>query len=401
MKKFGRGKGKVKNNQSNSSSGNIGETKGKLCMKGRIYPTKDGYIVRFGRNLSKWFKHGIEAERFLNGLRYETDKGTFDQRDYYSTKPLSFNNLDDKWLAKKKKTIKSKSFNNLNNYMNRAKNEWEDTNIKAIGFAEIEDLFDVQDDISDKTKANMKSCLHNFLTWVLEREYITVDQFPRFPEIKYVLGYRNTTDIETQQAILNEIKRNTFKINSKIWFGINLLSKNIDVRPNEIRTILELEISPKSGLITIPGERTKDGNPKHILLDDEDIEFLNSIPRGLPHLPFFRHVKGIKGCKAGEIFGKKYFYKNWKKACSNLGIDWLDLYGGTKHTTATALGEHHTPEEVIKFTGHRTNKAFERYFQANRPIRKRVKQTLKGMREKAQEDLQHTYNQKNNQKAAN
>jgi hypothetical protein len=353
------------------------------------------------RNLSKWFKHEIEAERFLNGLRYETDKGTFDPRDYHRSKPLAFSNLADKWLAKKKKKVKRKSFNNLNNYMNRAKKEWNETNIKALGFAEIEDLLDGQEDISDKTKSNMKSCLHDFWKWVLDREYITSDKFPKFPEVTYVLGYRNTTDMETQQAILNELKRISFHINPKIWFGINLLSKNIDVRPNEIRTILELEISSKSGLITIPGERTKDGNPKHILLDDEDIEFLSSIPKGMPHLPFFRHVKGIKGCKAGTIFGKKYFYKNWKKACSNLGIDWLDLYGGTKHKTATALGEYHTPEEVIKFSGHRTNKAFERYFQANRPIRKRVKQTLKGMRDTAQENLQHTYNQKNNQKVAN
>ena len=37
-----------------------------LCMIGRIYPTKDGFVVRFGRNISKWFKHEVEAERFLN-----------------------------------------------------------------------------------------------------------------------------------------------------------------------------------------------------------------------------------------------------------------------------------------------------------------------------------------------
>lgn len=370
-------------------------------MIGRIYPNKGGFVVRFGRNLSKWFKHEIEAERFLTGLRYETDKGTFDPRDYHSSKPLAFNNLADKWLAKKKKIIKRKSFNNLNNYMNRAKKEWNDTNIKALGFAEVEDLFDSQDDISDKTKANMKSCLHDFWGWLVKRQVITKDQLPEFPETPFVLGYRNFTDIETQQKILNEIKRITYHINPKVWFGINMLSKNIEVRPGEIRTILELEINTKNGLITIPGERTKDGKSKCIYLDDEDIEFLESLPRGMPQLPFFRHVKGIKGCRAGTIFGKKYFYKKWKIACSNLGIDWLDLYGGTKHTTATALGEHHTPEEVIKFTGHSTNKAFERYFQANRSIKKRVKQTLLGMREMAQENLQHTYNQKNNQKVSN
>jgi len=67
-----------------------------MCMKGRIYPTRDGFIVRFGRDISKWFKHEVEAERFLIGLRYETDKGTFDPRDYKGDKPLAFCNLADK-----------------------------------------------------------------------------------------------------------------------------------------------------------------------------------------------------------------------------------------------------------------------------------------------------------------
>ena len=52
-----------------------------LCMKGSIYPYKKGYMVRFGRDVSKWFKSNEQAERFLTGLRYEVDKGTFDIRD--------------------------------------------------------------------------------------------------------------------------------------------------------------------------------------------------------------------------------------------------------------------------------------------------------------------------------
>ena len=55
--------------------------------------------------------------------------------------------------------------NNLRNYMNRARGSWQDLNIKAIDYPEIEDLLDAQTDISQKTKANMKSCLHDFWTW--------------------------------------------------------------------------------------------------------------------------------------------------------------------------------------------------------------------------------------------
>ena len=65
-----------------------------------------------------------------------------------------------------------------------------------------------------------------------------------------------------------------------------------------------------------------------------------------------------------QQFGNKYFYKWWEKACSNLGIEDVDLYGGTRHSSITALRLHFTPEELKKYgTLHTTNKAFDRYFQ--------------------------------------
>ncbi|MFH2218350.1 MAG: hypothetical protein ABII68_01660 [Pseudomonadota bacterium] len=86
----------------------------------------------------------------------------------------------------------------------------------------------------------------------------------------------------------------------------------------------------------------------------------------MPDLYFFRHVKGISGVEAGRRFGNRYFYKWWKKASANLGIEGVDLYGGTKHTTATALSKVLTPEQIKRGgTGHNTNKAFERYLQPN------------------------------------
>ena len=44
--------------------------------------------------------------------------------------------------------------------------------------------------------------------------------------------------------------------------------------------------------------------------NDEDIEILKNMPRGLPHLYFFWHPKGIKGCTAGQKFGENTFTKN-------------------------------------------------------------------------------------------
>jgi hypothetical protein len=87
---------------------------------------------------------------------------------------------------------------------------------------------------------------------------------------------------------------------------------------------------------------------------------IRSFPRGLPHLYFFRHEKGPP---AGKRFGKDLWYSNWKKLCRNLGIEGVDLYGGTKHSTARAMREYFRPDEIRQGTGIASNKAFERYFQ--------------------------------------
>jgi hypothetical protein len=56
-------------------------------------------------------------------------------------------------------------------------------------------------------------------------------------------------------------------------------------------------------------------------------------------------------------------WKAWHKACFNLGIEGVDLYGGTRHSSATDLRKYFSPEQIKQATMHSTNKAFERYFQ--------------------------------------
>jgi len=72
-------------------------------------------------------------------------------------------------------------------------------------------------------------------------------------------------------------------------------------------------------------------------------------------------------------------YKYWKIACSALNIEGVDLYGGTRHSTVTALSEHCSPEEVKGATGH-TSKAFERYFQNRQARAKKVTAKIKEIR---------------------
>lgn len=359
-------------------------------MKGRIYPVRGGFIVRFGRAISKRFRSMERAERFLNGLRYETDKGTFDPRDYAVEKPLSFSKLADQYLQVKMKRIRPRSYSNLKNYMSRAKTSWGDRNVKSIAYPDIEDFLFSQK-VAGKTRANMKSCLHDFWTWLRKRREIRPQEVPEFPEMKYELGWRGIIDIETQQSVIRRVEELADRINPKVSMAIRWLATYISLRPGELLGIREGQINRKEGFIVIPHPKEK--RPKVIFLLPEDAELLRSIPEGLPEVFFFRHPSGIKGCTAGERFGPRYLWKWWKKACAELGIDGVDLYGGTRHSTVTALGEELSPEEIKAGTLHSTSKAFERYFQGEA---RRARDTYQTARV-----VQHRYNRKMGGKGAN
>jgi hypothetical protein len=187
----------------------------------------------FGRDITRWFKSRQQAERFLTGLRYEKDKGTFDIRDYAKDRPLAFSNLADKYLQHKEQIVKPRSYTSLKRFMTRAKDAWQDRNIKGIGYAEIEDLLFSQD-VSDKTRSNMKSCLHDFWMWCRKRRVITLAQFPEFPTINFELAFRNVIEPETQAAIIDEVYCQTVDTNIKIWLGIKWLSVYIAIRPGEL-----------------------------------------------------------------------------------------------------------------------------------------------------------------------
>lgn len=341
--------------------------RGLFCKEHPEQKATGRFRVQFGRKTRKRFSYFIEAERFLTGLRWEVDQGTYDPRDYRVNHPLGFETLALKWLDVKKKEVKPKSFNNLQNYMTKAINAWGQMNIKAIGYGEIEDFLHSQS-VSDKTKSNMKSGLHSFFTWVKKREKIPM---PEFPEISYELGWRKIIDKETQEDIIDEVHRLTYHINPKIWLGIKWLSTYISIRPGELLNLKEQDIDIRLGYFIIPHPKEK--KPKLVPIIDEDLEILKNMPRGLPNLFFFRHVKGISGVEAGQRFGNRYLYKWWKKACANLGIEGVDLYGGTRHSTVTALREVFSPEEIRRSgTLHTTNKAFDRYLQVKSNDAKRI-----------------------------
>jgi integrase len=226
------------------------------------------FIVQFGRKVRKRFDNYQAAERFLDGLRYEVDRGTFDYRDYLSRNPLSFTILSTQYLEKKRNKVKPGTYSHIKRYITVFQEYFGNTNVKEIQYSHIEDLIDSLQ-VADKTKSNYLATLHNFYNWLLQRKEINQSNIPQFPSINFELGYRKTIDKETQAAILAEIKRLSYHLSPKIWLGIKWLSTYISIRPGEMRDLKEGHIDLKQGFFFIP--HPKERRPKIVPLIQEDI----------------------------------------------------------------------------------------------------------------------------------
>jgi len=323
-------------------------------MKGNIYPVDGGFRVRYGRHIQKRFRSLEEAERFLTGIRFKDDEGTLDARDYASENPLSFETQAERWLATKDCSTSHKR--NLTYWLGLAADRWGDRNVKTISFGDIEDFIRDQP-VGNKTKAEMVNCLSQFFRWLEKREGI---QPPEMPVVEYTLGWREIIDLTTQQRILDEVQRIA---PTRIWIGIKWLATYVSIRPNEMRQLRERDINVNGMLVCRPAT-TKERKPKLVPMTDEDIALVRSLPKGLPDLYFFRREQGRGVHGVGKQIGVAAFYHWWVRACRNLGIKGVDLYGGTRHSSATAMAEFFTKDELREHgTMHGTNKAFERYFQ--------------------------------------
>ncbi len=258
------------------------------------------------RGVSRRFNNYSDASRFLTGLRYKIDEGSFDARDYRKDNPLGFANLIEQWIEIKKKMVKPSTFKVLKPHAYKAINYFGNQNIKEIGYAELEN-FILSLNVSDKTRHNVLSVIHDFFVWLRKRRIIEASKFPEFPHVAFELKWRKTVDKETQVAIIEEVKRISYHLDPKIWLGIKWLATYYNVRPGEMVKIKEGEIDLNKGYLFFPDPKEK--KPKWSPLIEEDLELLKSMPRGLPSMSFFRHTK-----RPGVVENRQYsdhVFKDW------------------------------------------------------------------------------------------
>ncbi|MBI9074913.1 MAG: hypothetical protein JEZ02_05835 [Desulfatibacillum sp.] len=362
---------------------NDANRRGCFCKKHPKVVATERFRVSFGRDIMKRFPTYELAENFLNGVRYETYRGTFDKRDYCAGTPLGLDTLSQKWLKIKATEVKPSTLANLTRYIGKAVAKFGNANIKEIQAIDLEYFLKVhlsEAGLSSKSRHDCKSCLNQFFTWLVATKTIRQDECPALPEMSFELGWRNIVNKETQQAILEEIERIT-PHNPRIHLAFLFMTTYVDLRPVDIRNIKERDVDLNSGRLTIPRASKNRGRSKHIPLLQEDIDAIKAMPKGFPDQHLFRHEESeFHGAKVGHGFGLRILYKWWKKACANLKIYDVDLYGGCRHSSVTAMGEHATPEDIKKATEHSTNTAFSRYFQPDMETKKEIFRLARGVK---------------------
>lgn len=336
------------------------EVRDGLCCPNHKMVRATRYKVIFGKTTRR-FKDFRSAERFLNGLRFEEDKGEFDHRDYMlRNNPLMFHNLAAEWLAHKQPKMKPGGWQSIKALMGHAIHEWETVYIKKVDYIAMDNFFNALP-LASKTKHNLLSTLKQFWRWAARRYKIDLPE--DWPDLGAVsMKYRKMVTLEDQETIINSVKGHEKQW--RIWLCIKWLATYSDCRPSELLSLKEGDIDRTQGLITIRSESTKESREEVIPLIEEDWELVKALPISFNRSEFFFRHDGSRGhAESGKPFSRKMIWAAWKRACNRLGIEGVDLYGGTKHSTLTGLRTRGlvTYEEARKMSGHTTNKAFDRY----------------------------------------
>ena len=126
------------------------------------------FYVKFGRAINKRFPDYDHAIQFLNGLRFKAAEGSFDAKDYRADQPYAFAKLAELFLEEKKKLA---SFKDVRRHIDVAVAHWGRTSVKDIRTPDIKRFLNGLD-VSDKTRANYRSTIHDFFTRFLVEEEV-------------------------------------------------------------------------------------------------------------------------------------------------------------------------------------------------------------------------------------
>jgi integrase len=304
------------------------------------------------------------AHRVLEVIRNEVDEHRFDPNNYQRKKyqSLGFEKIATSWLQNQIKLMEKGDLSpsyikELKRFVNkRFIPYFQQFDVRDLKSGHIKSFYlDLSEKLSAKTRRNIMSALHKMLTDFLDDEFIEV--MPKFPKFKVPEPSWSWADKETQDSIIQRIP-NRF---TDVPF-INFMARH-GVRPGEARAIQWRDVNLKEGLAVIRRsfslnklrEFTKTKKIRIIPLHPETIKELKALP-----IPINREQ--FVFTKKGKPYSESWARKIWNKAKSELDIEGLKLYEGTRHSLASQAYNRGVPLDLIgEMLGHTNPKTTKRY----------------------------------------
>ncbi len=241
----------------------------------------------------------------------------------------------------------------------------------GISYGLIEDWTKILADrgLGQKTRTNVVGAFHSFLGWLVSREEISA--VPKFPPQPKTVHRPHIIPPDVQDAILKEIpeqKRGAF-----------ITSVELLLRPGEVRALNVENYDRRTRVLCVahamkgprrdaPRRETKEGDIRYREASDRLHAW---IERYVPLLAVYEGERPLfanPDAKAALNPSKRWTHDplrtNWNEAATRAGHPGVQLYEGTKHSTATALRRAGVPLDVIQAAaGHKDVRSTERYAQ--------------------------------------
>lgn len=303
-----------------------------------------------------------QAERILTKIRAEIDARTFDPSRYVpqKLKPLRFLNWSQRWyedreIEAQKGLISPSYLKTLRVYLHAFQDFFQDTDIRDIGTRKVREFY-LSLNGSPKYIFNIMSCLHKMVQDAFDNEEI--GKKPKFPKIEVSEPDIKIIDLDVQDKIIAKIPDQTDR--TFILFLARLM-----LRPCEPRALYWDDVDFKHHRVTIRRHyslntirpATKSKNIKVLPLDGELEQALLALPRHLTS-PF------VFWKKNGHPFSESWARKLWRRVCNEMGVE-IQLYQGTKHSSATELADREGVDMAQEFLYHTNRATTKRYVKAN------------------------------------
>jgi len=314
------------------------------------------YSDQQGHSLSSW----EQAQRLLNGIRYEIDQGKFDPANYIKKKIKSFlfENYIQDWIERREiehahRHIAKSYLIDIKAYTRRFFVPFFGRmNIRDIREAHIEDFLNwLPIHLSPKTVRNILGILHKLFKDAYRRKDILL--MPEFPKVEKVEPKTRWLTETEQELVLAQMKDPIRRA-----FYIFLMKQGC--RPGEARALRWENIDFKNDMVTIAASFdreeyrpfTKERDVRYLPLHPEVKDTLLSLPRSLAGWVFTYRGKHISQWMASAY---------WRRAAKRAGIK-ISCYEGTRHSLASQAINRGVSERLIgDFLGHKNLTSTRRY----------------------------------------